>query len=692
MTGQVGIGLAALVAVLLSGCPGSDEPSDGGPDSAVPDGGSTPFNIPWLDEGGPPVAEVNWTPCPEGWREVPGTDGAPTTCDPLPASGAADCPVGEAHFVGEAGCVPVGDACPTGPFADTLPTEGTVVFVQVGATGGDGTRERPYGSLDDFALGGLPTDAVVALSRGTHVARVRLSRGLTLFGACAAETRLTTPDDDDVPLVTFLESSGGLRNMTLLATGSAAVLVDGEGARARLEGVSIDHAVGIGVRIRNDGDVDAEGLVVQNTQTQAGLESRGISIASSGSLEATRLALVDNRTVGLYVTQSSAASVSDAIIRRTLPRESNQTSGRGINCEGSLELTRVLVEENHQVGIVLFTSSGVATLTDVVVRRTLGQQSDGSWGMGLTLIEGANVTAERLLLADNRGIGANLIGAGSSATLTDVVITGTLGEANDDTFGRAVDASGGARVELVRAFVADNRDVALFATGEGTALTATDLILRRTEPRGSDDQFGRALAAQRGASLMVERASLEDQYDIGILLHEDASGTLTDVAVRRTRAQRSDGRFGRALSVQEGSTCTLTRALFEDQQSLGMGFLRSTGTLSDVVVRDTKVQTCSPDPCEDGPAGHGLGIYRSTLDLAAFEVESSDVCGVMLANDAQADLTAGEVRGQPIGVCLQIDGYDTSRLTNRVRFLDNGVNLDATTLPVPGPAVALTGP
>jgi hypothetical protein len=56
------------------------------------------------------------------------------------------------------------------------------------------------------------------------------------------------------------------------------------------------------------------------------------------------------------------------------------------------------------------------------------------------------------------------------------------------------------------------------------------------------------------------------------------------------------------------------------------------------------------------------------------------------------ELLDGEVRQNTIGACLQVDGHDTSRLTERVRFVDNGVNLQSTDLPIPEPAAAFVQP
>ena len=39
---------------------------------------------------------------------------------------------------------------------------------------------------------------------------------------------------------------------------------------------------------------------------------------------------------------------------------------------------------------------------------------------------------------------------------------------------------------------------------------------------------------------------------------------------------------------------------------------------------------------------------------------------------------------------MQVDGYDTSRLTSAVRFVDNETNLQATNVPVPAPVEPVT--
>src|SRR5687768_12626701 len=133
-------------------------------------------------------------PCPPGWRSI---DRAPlaTVCDPYPASGFTVCPVGEAHFPGTDGCERLGPPCPAGPFADPetvhhyaeLGASGAV-YVAPGSTSGDGTREHPFGSVEEAAVG---RPYVIVLAKGTYPP-VIADEPLRLIGACPEETRIAS--------------------------------------------------------------------------------------------------------------------------------------------------------------------------------------------------------------------------------------------------------------------------------------------------------------------------------------------------------------------------------------------------------------------------------------------------------------------------------------------------------------------
>ncbi len=71
--------------------------------------------------------------------------------------------------------------------------------------------------------------------------------------------------------------------------------------------------------------------------------------------------------------------------------------------------------------------------------------------------------------------------------------------------------------------------------------------------------------------------------------------------------------------------------------------------------------------------------------LGRFVVDGCDICGVHVARAGELDLTNGIVSGCALGACVQVEGFDVTRLQEDVRYRDNDVNLDATDLPVPEP-------
>jgi hypothetical protein len=80
------------------------------------------------------------------------------------------------------------------------------------------------------------------------------------------------------------------------------------------------------------------------------------------------------------------------------------------------------------------------------------------------------------------------------------------------------------------------------------------------------------------------------------------------------------------------------------------------------------------------------------IDAERFVIERSALAGVQIVEGGELDLRDGTIAENPVGVNVQVEGYDLSRVMSRVVFRDNGVNLDTNELPVPSPMVAATGP
>jgi hypothetical protein len=340
------------------------------------------------------------------------------------------------------------------------------------------------------------------------------------------------------------------------------------------------------------------------------------------------------------------------------------------------------------------------TLEDVVVRDTDGRESDGAFGRGLEVLEGAGATVRRGVFEGNRDIAVTAFDEGTSVEMEDVVVRDTRGRRSDRGFGTGRLAPAGAGVVVRRGLFERNMEVALTVGQAGTSLTLEDSVVRDTEGRESDGLVGRGLLVVEGATAEVRRVSFERNREISVAAyHGGTSVALEDVVVRDTRSERSTGRFGRALQASDGAAVVARRVSFERNREVAVTvFLEGTSLeMEDVTVRDTAVQE------SDDGFGTGIGSYAgAAAEIRRFAVVGNAMCGVQLAHATDPDtgrpferggtmdLTDGVVAGN--GVCganVQTSDFDLGRLQHDVRWYDNGMDLDTREMPVPGVATSM---
>jgi len=674
-----------LISLLFSGACGDDDGgADGGADASTDSGPPINADIPWLADGLPPIAPPVLTPCPTGWREV--TAGELTICDPLPDAGGATCSAGEAHFVGTPGCAAVGDACPVGDFAEGLPAG--ALYVDADASpGGDGSVASPFTALSDVAWTGLPAGATIALARGDYDGAIPLKADVRLVGACAAETILTgiaVP----VPSVLSVTSAGEaavVRNVTIRSPPQMAALVERAGRSLRLEGVVIEGARMRGVWVDDGGELTLERVVVRNTRAESdGTFGVGAEVSRGGRLVASNAIFDGNRDHGIFVFEpGSEAVLADTIVRGTVPQTVDGTAGRaiGVQMGARVEVSRTLLEGNSGSALLVGLDDAEAVLVDVVVR----DNNDG-----IAAQDGARLDASRLSFEGNVDTAVAVAEVGSRATLADIVVRDTLVE-RSGFGGRGLNVQGGT-VEGARIAIERSHDNGIFIALEGTDVSLEDVVVRDTLADATESYWGRGVNVQGGAHFTLERALIERSASVGVVvMGPETTADLTDVVVRDNMMAPIDGR---GLQSQVGARTTGTRVLVE--RTLGIGVATGSGgslELSDVVVRDVAARACAASSCSAAPWGYGASAIAGEMRLTRFEVSGASLCGLIIADEpgfvgptpTALDLASGVVAGAAIGACVQVDGYELTRLTSGVEFRDNGVNLDTTMLPVPTP-------
>lgn len=633
----------------------------GQPDIVAPD-------IPWLEAGVPPV---DWG-CPNGWRAVT-ADGV-TTCEPYPTGGPRACPAGEAHFPGEPGCRPIGAPCGPGPFPATrdLPRETTLLHVRGDApSGGDGSAEAPLptlaGALDRSAPG-----TVILLAAGTYPVDRTWPDGVGLRGRCPRDSVLVAPEDSDRSAVIDVarhEDPVRIENVRIGPAPFVGVRVRRSGAPVLLHGLEVVDVTGdpAGVVVTSGAVVEARDLVVRASRDPSAGDfgGAGLSVEARARLVLQDAVLERNRDAGLLVRGEEAeADVSDLRVEGTRGRARAGTRGVGIWVElGRLGLSRAIVDENRDAGLLALGPGTEVVASDLVVRGTLPQASDGDLGRGLSAEGGAHIELSQALVEGNREVGV-LASQGGSATLRDVVVRDTEPRQLGGVRGWGVGAGGGGSVTLERVLLARNREGGLVVVSTGSSVVATDLAVHDTLPREAAGREGTSVSVELGGELTLSRALLVDHRARGLLLlGEGTEVEAEDVVVRGGMAGPNDAVIGGVVAIGGPDLgLSLRRGVIEGTQGAGLVVSDGAGaTVEDLLVRDTGR---NPSPDLSGgirvEAGGRLDVQRALLEGNAanglfVQSEGSEVDGHgLVVRDTRPDLALAG--GQGFGVAVRTGG------------------------------------
>jgi hypothetical protein len=201
----------------------------------------------------------------------------------------------------------------------------------------------------------------------------------------------------------------------------------------------------------------------------------------------------------------------------------------------------------------------------------------------------------------------------------------------------------------------DARRVSVTATQSFLALSAADAKLREIA------------IAETSRGLAVDARTVD----------------IADVSIRDLRAMDSANDYAGVAVL--GAAGVVERVSVLDVVGAGLiaGDPRTSLTVRDLYVDGvSRVVPMAADDFESSAVGVA-SVDRGHLTVERFLVRDATVCGVMVAEEATLDLSDGDVSSSNIGACVQVDGYDLGRLSNRVTYRDNGTNLVSTSLPVP---------
>jgi len=642
------------------------------------------------DAGGEPIAEAALpilTPCPTGWRTASMDDGM-MVCEPYEGEAPVTCAEGQVHLPGQPGCAPLDAPCPTGDFADDLPSGARILYVRPGETGGDGSLTTPYGTIAE-ALPGATDGDVIALAKGRYDELVRLSAGVTVHGACSTGTVLTSSVSIGVGGVIEVGSPGAAVKRVRFDDATRPAVVVDPGGSLSLENVLVTRAGEVGVVV-DGGAITADGLGIEGIRPAAdGRFGRGIDVRGGGSFEGRRVSVVRTQDLGVHAEhEGSHVSLSDFVVYETAVEEASRDFGIGVqvNDGANATLDRGLVGGSGTAGI-LSTRAASVSVTQVVIRDGRGRESDGLRGWGISVQEGSSVTASKLLIDRATETGLLVSGLRGSLVLEDVAIVDTRSDLLGVGRGHGLAVDHGAVAELRRVLFLRTREVGVVVIRPDSRLTATDLTIRQTQPDAAGGA-GFALLGTRGASIEVDRGLISEAFDVGVFgTAEGTRITLTDTIVEDIDSRPIDGRYGRGVDIESGTMLTMLRSTVRRVRNVGVfvGSTEATATLDGVTVENVDFERCAEAGCTTGDVAVGVGSYaESRMNVRDFTITDARLCGVQVGPRGELDLDGGEVSGCTIGACVVAEPFDIGRLMENVRYRDNGTNLEVSgALPVP---------
>jgi hypothetical protein len=471
-----------------------------------------------------------------------------------------------------------------------------------------------------------------------------------------------------------------------------------EGARMRVARCVVQGNREAGVAAASSGTaMSLADVVVRDTlsQEKTEAEGRGLVAQEGAELTAERTLLERNREAGvLAASPGTKLSLADVVVRDTLASEKSRTAANGLEVQSGARavVERALVERSAGSGVLASDQGASLSMTDVVIRDTSSQPIDGTAGWGLFAQDGADVNVERALVERNRHIAVYAGFLGTALSLQDVTVRDTLSQASNKRGGRGLEVGNDAHVTVRRTAFERNLDLGVLAYSPATTLSLTEVLVRDTRSRESDQTSGRGLEANGGARLTVEKAVLARNRDVALLVRDPGTtASITDLVARDTLSKASNGFHGSGLGVTDGAVADVARVLIERNRETGaVAFGAATKlSLRDAVLRGTRVRECA-DAIDGACIGKGVGsaavaVEGAVLEMDRFEIEGSAMCGVQIARDARVVATNGFIHHNVIGLNVQIEAYDLSTVIGpTVRFFDNGTNLETKALVLPG--------
>jgi hypothetical protein len=209
------------------------------------------------------------------------------------------------------------------------------------------------------------------------------------------------------------------------------------------------------------------------------------------------------------------------------------SGGLGVLTQSDLVLDHVTILGASGYGVAALGPIEVE-LDHTLVRGTLPLGSSAH-GRGVVAQQGATVTVRSSALVDNRDIALYASDEGSRFVIEGSLVEGTMPRGSTKKFGRGLEVNDRARASVARTVFVGNHDAALFANDPGTVLEVNESVLAQTAPEEATGEFGYGLQADGGAAIAMTASAVVQNHESGVAI----AGAGTTLTVERSLVAES---------------------------------------------------------------------------------------------------------------------------------------------------------
>lgn len=633
--------------------------------------------------------------CATGFARATGTDGA-IMCRPF---GAIRCAADELMLPG-IGCTAVSRACPADGWPVDAPSD--AAFVMPGASGGDGTRAAPFGTVAEALLS---THDVIALHTGEYNVPIGIDRPLRMLGACAEGVHLAPSGPLENPFMR-VSADATVEHVSFVLARQTAGAFSRNGATLTLRDVVIDSPSQAGAFASPGSGLRASRTLVRGVRTGGGFsQAYGLVATGMGArLDVSECDFDDNDTVSVGALDRATATVSRIHVR-----------GRGllVSQGARAELSESAIDANGLEAVVV--NDATLTVRASELRGSGSGELANAIGTSALIVENTDLvraaaafrlldTASlevrdctfrdaRVLAFDvqNRALFERIsaVGFASYALSSELntraeMITGalTLRDATLDgaSSARAQGLVSAVPVMLERVRIRNVEGGISLWQSQGHVLSDVEILHAVPESTSAIARAGVfALYVRENTSASFTRIAISDVVGLPWVIAGEATGS--DISVHST-SRAEEGLFAASIVVYGGS---LHAARVRVEMQPGFGLYASLGGRIDV--NDLRVRMTQREG--DEIPGTALGVYGADVRVDRFALETGELCGAHVSGGSTLMLSHGTISGFAVGACVQQEPFDLNAIASTVVYTDNGTPIQTVDLPIPAFSVAL---